>query len=432
MNFDWADINILPDAFPFLVNNEFISDVKFQFHDKKYIYAHKFILCLRSPEFFKFFKESAFIKNIIQIDHVSSESFLEFIKFLYTDELEINQNNAADLMKLSIKYRVSVLEAQCKEIIFCKVSEENVCTFLDVSVQENWIEQQKLCLNFIAKNYGEVLKSKSILEINQNTLKEIIDLDPVSDVKEFDIFKTIIMWADRACERDGSRPSGCNQRNKLGDIVKIIRLGAMTPKDFSKCQDIAPDLLEKDEIIAIFNSIASKRNNSLGFPHKPRKILVNDQKMEFKNFGSLIFSDHLNAANYYSPSQLIDTFYVEFSGTMVFKIEKVYLNIFDKFLNENRPNVNYEIFENGKIFQTGKQELIGSAFSIHPVTVIPNNRYRIAYTFELNDLAVMNRIIARKYESNEPSLLEYSRKRGFELTIFENNSHINHFKFNYY
>lgn len=431
-SFEWTDIYILPDAFPCLINNEFLSDVRFQFDDKKIIYAHKFVLCLRSLEFFRYFKEYVGARNLIIINDVSSAAFLEFLHFLYTDQIVLNESNAADLLRLAIKYRVNVLETQCKELIFSTVTDDNVCVFLDSALMEDWIELQYSCLNYIALNYDIVLKNKSLLDINQQTLLAIIELEPVTDVKEFDVFKALIAWADRACERSGLKPSGSNQRNKLGDVVKSIKFGSMSAKDFSKCQDIAPDLLHKDEIIEIFNGIASRRQSGFGFPSKQRRILTSDQKLDFKTYGTILFTNYLSSAKYYTPSQLLDKYYLKFSSTILFRVEKLNLNILENYSYDNRPFINYEIYENGKLFQTGKRDLVSSSIEIHPVTIIPNNVYCIEYEFDLGNIEALNKLIARKYEMNENKTIIYKRKPGFAFTIHENNSHINHLKISYY
>lgn len=57
INFDRKNIKHLSQAFTALINNEFMSDVRFHFKDEKSILAHSFILGLRSEKFFERLKE---------------------------------------------------------------------------------------------------------------------------------------------------------------------------------------------------------------------------------------------------------------------------------------------------------------------------------------------------------------------------------------
>ena len=99
----------------FMFNNELLSDVNFvvpvQLHEnenkrcKKVIPAHKFVLAISSPVFFAmFFGDLAETTNSIVLPDCEYESVLELFRFIYCDEVKLNQDNVMQVLYLAKKY----------------------------------------------------------------------------------------------------------------------------------------------------------------------------------------------------------------------------------------------------------------------------------------------------------------------------------------
>lgn len=88
----------------FMFNNELLSDVSFVVpvqldgnenkKCKKSIPAHKFVLAISSPVFFAmFFGDLAEKSNSITLPDCEYESLLELFRFMYCDEVKLNEDN---------------------------------------------------------------------------------------------------------------------------------------------------------------------------------------------------------------------------------------------------------------------------------------------------------------------------------------------------
>lgn len=431
MDFNWTHINILQDAFTLLINNEFLSDVKFQFPNGQILFAHSFILCLRSQEFYKNFKGAIGVSKLIQVNDVTYTSFLEFLKYIYTDKFELNYYNAAELMKLSIKYGMNALERKCKDIISNDVNVESVCYILENSINQVCTELQKSCLEYIAKNYLKVLNSKSFTEISQQSVKTILELDTVSDVNEFLIFENVMKWTARACEKDGIPAYGSALRQKLGDNLKLIRFATMSSEEFAKCQGLAPGLLSNDEIVAIFVNIATKNPNRYGFSDRHRMKIMKKEttsgRIEYEvwNFtdNDYIRFPEISLSNgmvKYSGADVQEKFYIEFSVSREIQIDQITFNVV------GNQNIWYDFLENGKSIQTKTTKTNDDVMlKINPVKLNPHSFYRFEYY-----ILDKKKFEAKKYELKIVKS-KSSDKNTVEFTFYQIYSHIYRFEFKF-
>lgn len=124
--FNWMKIENLQQAFALLFFNKFLADVKFQFSNNTIVYAHSFVLSIRSQICYGNFKGTIGTMKLIHVKNESCEIFKEFLKFLYTDELSLTMNNVRELLKLSITYKVYTLEEKCKYFIEQSTITENI------------------------------------------------------------------------------------------------------------------------------------------------------------------------------------------------------------------------------------------------------------------------------------------------------------------
>lgn len=435
MAFQWLKVKILSDAFSLLLNQEFLADVKFQFPDGTTLFAHSFILCLWSPEFYGNFKQSIGVMKLILNDDIPSNTFLQFLKFLYTNTIDITSDNVADLLKLSMKYKINILENKCKCIMMNDVDPENACKWLLSSIQEKWTEIQKLILDFISNNFIAVLNSEAFLNVSENAFKLIIQMDPVSHVNEFDIFQCAIKWASDSCEKYGIAPNGNRQRQKFGENIKLIRFGAMDLEEFIKCLQIAPGLLDNNEISSIFMSISTKKSNSFGFSNQKRKMkgLLTESldsltsptvsQLDFSKWSRTDFID-LNKLKWPRllptiKNNLVETFYIEFCVSNF-----VVLHSFD-FRFGYDALIEYRIKQNGQVMQSKKTTLMKMninryKLTVQPLQLNPEKHYRFEYNIINTDLRFDFSV--RKLQRSSALL---SENHYVKFTTNEFNCHLN-------
>lgn len=429
MAFNWTNSNKIQDACALLVNNEFLADVRFQFNDGPSIFAHSFILSLRSQKFYDTFHGTVGMMKFIQIDNFSHGTFSEFLKYLYTDTIDLTPNNVVEMMKLSMEYKVQILSTEdtnnSNDDIMEDMTIYNACETLQLAIKRESREIQQFTQEFISDNYLAVMNSKSFLEINEQTLKIILELDPVSDVNEFKIFESVMKWTMHACDKDRVTPSGEILRIKLGENLKLIRFGAMSFEELIKCQEIAPELLSDTEIAAIFLNIGTKKHNKLGF-------LDNQRRAKDRRVSELIHKEEIEL--HFAPSfnwiiflgkQLHETFYIEFSVSKLVSFYRV-----NFYFKSDVDALHYRILKNDKVIQDNEKSLervnykVQKMYIEEPVKLYPERRYRFEYTF-LN-LTPDTTVRADNFQLDEKKV-HSGENRLVTFTIFKSNSHIYNF-----
>ncbi|KAF2075625.1 hypothetical protein CYY_003048 [Polysphondylium violaceum] len=168
------------------VNQEKFSDVKIlvscQGEPAVTFHAHKCILVARSLKF-KTQLESSFaegVNDIIKIYDVSPSAYNVYLTYLYTDKLNIDNENCIELLLLShteMQYR---MKEMCEEYLYHSLDTENVCEifdFINTSIPEmessgdgdngnsNFLEDQ--CIYIIAKNIESVSQTDGYKNLSQ-------------------------------------------------------------------------------------------------------------------------------------------------------------------------------------------------------------------------------------------------------------------------
>lgn len=395
MTLNRNDIHTLIDALPCLINNEFLSDVKFKFPDDQIIYGHSFIMCLRSDEFYEDFKATVGITKLIQVDDVSHEAFMEFIKYLYVDCIDISHVNIQDVIKLSIKYGMKELELLCLNNLKNDLDEDNVCQYLNQFLDEKPLEVQASCKEYIALNYSNVLNSPSFLDASENVLKCIISLDPVSDISEFKLFQSTIKWAiRRSCKTNEKEiVDGKALRVILGSNMKFIRFGAMSAEEFANAQKLAPGLLHNDECNAIFMNILTKATNSFGFSDQRRRKIVPFSLVSIDpNKNAVVYVPFSNySLTKTTENDKLEKYFIEASVNKTIKVKQLKICILEN------CEIFITVYENKK--EIFSRNIIKPEKKIHidlpSITFHSRKLYRIQY-----ELKVFNSENILKYQAN--------------------------------
>ena len=109
-----------------LFNDKLFCDVVINVQGTEF-YANKFVLVARSPIFEAMFQTNWIEKelNYVQLDDVEPKVFDEFLRFLYTDDVEDWQSMAEKLLPLADKYLVDELKEHCENYIFNQLTVGN-------------------------------------------------------------------------------------------------------------------------------------------------------------------------------------------------------------------------------------------------------------------------------------------------------------------
>ena len=249
---DWQTTKeTVRDRTAFLFNNSLLSDIKFVVTDsqdqfdndskqesnndsrdepdnesrdvsesrKVRIPAHKFVLAISSPVFeAMFYGQMAEKGEEVELPDTDSHSLLEFLRFVYCDEVNLTADNVFAVLYLADKYIVPSLAAKC------------------------W--------SFIDANTTACVKSdRAVSTLSHVTLVSLLKRDSLS-TKECPLFDAVKHWAEAKCEQNSLEPTGEAMRAFLGEAVNFIRFPTMSQQDFAE-QVVPTGILTADDALEV-------------------------------------------------------------------------------------------------------------------------------------------------------------------------------------
>ncbi|XP_029198997.2 BTB/POZ domain-containing protein 6-B-like [Acropora millepora] len=266
----------LRESVEFLLNNSLMSDVSFVVRNasgvEESIAAHKFVLAVRSPVFYAmFYGDLAESKNKIVLPDCDSESFLEFLRFLYSDKVTLSGGSVMQVSYLAKKYIVPELETECTNFLKENLSPENVFDILPLAKKFDEEELVIRCWEVVDRSTQVALQSETFPSITKELLAEVVKRDDLT-IHEIELFQAVDRWATAECERKDLEPVKESKRIVTGEeILSNIRFPLMSQDQFAEKVPCS-GLLSKDEIIDLFMCLNGVPVSSLKFIKRPRRL----------------------------------------------------------------------------------------------------------------------------------------------------------------
>jgi hypothetical protein len=162
--------------------------ISFSLRDEK-LYAHSFILMLRSPVFRAMLLSDRFQESItkdIKIEDIEYDCFVQILNFIYTDECELHENTF-DLLNGSIKYGIEPLEKKIEEYLLDSLNNENAPFCLYYSDLYRAESLKKNVLGYISQN-SDCIKSEDFFKIIHSVQLQAEILKAVTHMNQLDDF----------------------------------------------------------------------------------------------------------------------------------------------------------------------------------------------------------------------------------------------------
>ena len=237
-----------------------------QSESREVIPAHRFILSIGSPVFeAMFYGGLPETRDSIELPDCGYESLLELFRFLYTDEAKLSGSNVMEVLYLAKKYMVPLLVTKCTEYLQDNLDPSNVFSILSYAEHYEGKNLVDRCWKVIDEQTDAAVKSDGFATIEKTLLEALVERDTLN-IAEVDLFKAVVEWATKECERQGKVAYGQEIRRILEPkIIKAIRFPAMKEEEFASVV-LDKDILtfaEVGDIIKCFNSVECP---DLGFP----------------------------------------------------------------------------------------------------------------------------------------------------------------------
>lgn len=256
-----------------MFNNSMMSDVKLiagKGPNSAEIPAHKYVLAISSPVFYAMFYGSLSSKDCheVRIEDSDSDSLLEMLRYFYCDDTHLSTENVFGTLYLAKKYVVPHLEEICVVFLEKNLDADNALDIVPQAILLNEEQLQERCLDIIDCRTTQVLDSRRFNDISRDLLKSVLARDTLW-AEEIDIFKAVLRWAEKECNRSGIEGTAGNLRKVVGDCLNLIRFPTMTDREFAD-HVARSGLLTAEEALDIFLYFTSTSKPILKFPAVPR------------------------------------------------------------------------------------------------------------------------------------------------------------------
>jgi len=156
-------------------NDSETGDMHFKV-DGKDIHVHKAILKIRCKYFRSMFQShwNESDQKCIEVDQFSYKVYHAFLYYLYTDQVDLDPDDAIGLLDLADNYCEVRLKELCEAIIMKGVSIENVAMLLAASIKYNAKDLEDFCFRFALNHLTAVTQTEAFMNLEGDTVKHFI------------------------------------------------------------------------------------------------------------------------------------------------------------------------------------------------------------------------------------------------------------------
>uniref|UniRef100_A0A3Q2YUE2 BTB (POZ) domain containing 6b n=1 Tax=Hippocampus comes TaxID=109280 RepID=A0A3Q2YUE2_HIPCM len=251
-----------------MFNNELMADVHFIVGppgDSQRVPAHKYVLAVGSSVFCAmFYGDLAEEEADIHIPDVEPAAFLILLKYMYSDEIELEADTVLATLYAAKKYIVPALARACVNFLETSLEAKNACVLLSQSRLFEEPELTQRCWEVIDAQAELALRSEGFCEIDAQTLEIILRRETLN-AKEAVVFEAVAGWAA-----------------VLGRALFLVRVPAMSLEEFADGA-AQSDLLTLEETRNMFLWYTAANKPRLDFPTGARAGLAPQRCHRFQS-----------------------------------------------------------------------------------------------------------------------------------------------------
>eukprot|EP00794_Sanderia_malayensis_P018363 gene18363-20209_t len=140
------------------------------------IHVHKAILKIRC-DYFRSMLQSHWEesnKREIEITDFSYVVYRAFLRYLYSDEVQIAPDDAIGLLDLAHVYCETNLKQKCQNLIKQSISVENCSSLMDAAIQYHATDLENFCFSFMVSHLTAVTQTEAFKNLDGEIVKKII------------------------------------------------------------------------------------------------------------------------------------------------------------------------------------------------------------------------------------------------------------------
>ncbi|XP_054879015.1 LOW QUALITY PROTEIN: BTB/POZ domain-containing protein 6-B-like [Poeciliopsis prolifica] len=219
-----------------MFNNEHMADIHFIVGppgETQTVPAHKYVLAVGSSVFgAMFYGDLAEGQSEIHIPDVEPAAFLTLLKYMYSDEVELDADTVLATLYAAKKYIVPAVAKACVGFLETSLEAKNACVLLSQSRLFEEAELTERCWEVIDAQAELALRSEGFCEIDRPTLEIVLQRETLN-IREAAVFQAALSWAAAECQRQGLAVTPRNQRTALGKALYLLRVPSMSLQEFA-------------------------------------------------------------------------------------------------------------------------------------------------------------------------------------------------------
>ncbi|XP_072034862.1 BTB/POZ domain-containing protein 17-like [Amphiura filiformis] len=213
-------------------NSPELSDVTLKIGTKRF-YAHKFVLAVNSEVFRAMFSESAWMESkqkdvSLEETEECSDVFGDFLKFLYSGRVTVNNDNLVALYRLADKYNVRGLHASCEQFIRERIEATDFNAAISwLSFAEEY-QLQEIVLRLydvLRVNFQKVISCPMWPSLQLRQICNLLDTWKIVVEDEYTVYQGVLKWIDAEIRRHGKK----QPPDTIYEPLKYIRPAHVTP-----------------------------------------------------------------------------------------------------------------------------------------------------------------------------------------------------------
>ncbi|XP_052068100.1 BTB/POZ domain-containing protein 3-like [Mytilus californianus] len=309
----WQDYLSLKKALLHMFENKISCDVIFDIGSDE-IPCHSFVLIARSHVFeanldSPLVKLSRYgvnsMKKIELHEVVDTDGVKEFLRYLYTDDIDLGEDNVMTLLYLARKYMVCSLSEKCQSFITAASLDDptNAVELYHQAFLLDITDVMEDSMKVINQSTKRCLESEAFLTLPPQCIRGLI-ADDHHQLDEDNIYRYVVQWCERRCEREDIENSDENYRKVLGDILYEIRFPNISYKFFKSSIERRNILTEREKKDLTNMYRNENRCTYRGiFKSKPRN--VSERLMRMTDYEENLILDNANHSIAFTSSEKV-------------------------------------------------------------------------------------------------------------------------------
>ena len=175
-----------------------------------------------------------------------------FYRFLYTDDIDLDDVDEYIILHLADKYDVTLLLRRVIQFIALNLDTENAIKAFDAGHRRNLRDLSNTSLEFILRNATACLKSPAFLELDMEEVALISSAEGLSCTEE-ELFEALDLIAEKECQVNGEEATDENKRKAIGLVLYNVRFTLMD-SEYLISKVARRKILSEAELIAILQS----------------------------------------------------------------------------------------------------------------------------------------------------------------------------------